>query len=374
MKRYVWAAAALLLLWTGAPRAGAVDCSAASAVVMEAETGRVLYEKQAHQRRPIASITKLMTALVALESGHDLEESVTIRPEWTGIEGSSLYLAPGENIRLETLLYGLLLRSGNDGAEAIAGWCGGSREKFIARMNERAARLGMEDSHFADPSGLSDEGHWSSAYDMALLARACLAQPELAKIVSTRAVTLEGRAMVNHNKLLWRCPGCLGMKTGYTKKAGRTLVSAAEREGMTLICVTLNDPDDWADHIALLDWAFGRFAMEQVVRAGETLCRLPVGGSLLPFCPAVAGEGAALCLAQGEQPRLRLELDRTALTAPVAAGEILGRAVYELEGAALAAVPLETGAALPDLAPPRRGPLAWLQERLGGAAKTMTGG
>ena len=241
-------------------------------------------------------------------------------------------------------------------------------------MNERAVRLGMEDSHFADPSGLSDEGHWSSAYDMALLARACLAQPELAKIVSTRAITLEGRALVNHNKLLWRCPGCLGMKTGYTKKAGRTLVSAAEREGMTLICVTLNDPDDWADHIALLDWAFGRFAMEQVVRAGETLCRLPVGGSLLPFCPAVAGEGAALCLAQGEQPRLRLELDRTALTAPVAAGEILGRAVYELEGAALAAVPLETGAALPDLAPPRRGPLAWLQERLGGAAKTMTGG
>ena len=140
MKRYVWAAAALLLLWTGAPRAGAVDCSAASAVVMEAETGRVLYEKQARQRRPIASITKLMTALVALESGHDLEENVTIRPEWTGIEGSSLYLAPGENIRLETLLYGLLLRSGNDGAEAIAGWCGGSRDKFIARVNERAAR------------------------------------------------------------------------------------------------------------------------------------------------------------------------------------------------------------------------------------------
>ena len=256
-----------------------------------------------------------------------------------------MYLKIGEKVTVESLLYGLMLRSGNDGAEAIAGWCCGSREKFIARMNERAARLGMTDSHFADPSGLSDEGHWSSAYDMALLARACLAQPELAKIVSTRAITLEGRALVNHNKLLWRCPGCLGMKTGYTKKAGRTLVSAAEREGMTLICVTLNDPDDWADHIALLDWAFGRFAMEQVVRAGETLCRLPVGGSLLPFCPAVAGEGAALCLAQGEQPRLRLELDRTTLTAPVAAGEILGRAVYELEGAALAAVPLETGAA-----------------------------
>ena len=144
MKRYVYAAAALLLLWTGVPQAVAVDCSAISAVVMEAETGRVLYEKQAHQRRPIASITKLMTALVALDSGHGLEEEVTIQPEWTGIEGSSLYLAPGEKIRLETLLYGLMLRSGNDGAEAIAGWCGGSREEFIARMNQKAAQLGMD--------------------------------------------------------------------------------------------------------------------------------------------------------------------------------------------------------------------------------------
>ena len=368
MKRYVYAAAALLLLWTGVPRAGAIDCSAAAAVVVEAETGRVLYEKQAHQRRPIASITKLMTALIALESGHSLDEEVTIRPEWTGIEGSSLYLAPGEKIRLETLLYGLLLRSGNDGAEAIAGWCGGSREKFIARMNQKAAQLGMADSQFADPSGLSDENHWSSAYDMALLARACLEKPELAQIVSTKAITLEGRAFVNHNKLLWRYPGCVGMKTGFTKQAGRTLVSAAEREGMTLICVTLSDPDDWADHAALLDWAFERFSMQRVIRAGETLCRLPVTGSLLPFCPAVAGEEV-----EGE-PCLRLELDRTALTAPMAVGETLGRAIYELNGAEFAAVPVETGCALPDLTPPRRGPLAWLQARLGGDAKTMTGG
>lgn len=374
MKRYVYAAAALLLLWTGVPQAGAVDCSAISAVVMEAETGRVLYEKQAHQRRPIASITKLMTVLVALDSGHGLEEEVTIQPEWTGIEGSSLYLAPGETVRLETLLYGLMLRSGNDGAEAIAGWCGGSREEFIARMNQKAAQLGMGDSQFADPSGLSDENHWSSAYDMALLARTCLAQPELAKIVATKAITLEGRAFVNHNKLLWRYPGCVGMKTGFTKQAGRTLVSAAEREGMTLICVTLHDPDDWADHAALLDWAFARFSMQTVVQAGETLCRLPVTGSLLPFGPAVAGERAILCLAEGEQPRLRLELDRTTLAAPVAAGERLGRAIYELNGAELAAVPVETGCALPDLTPPRRGPLAWLQGRLGGAGKTMTGG
>ena len=143
---------------------------------------------------------------------------------------------------------------------------------------------------------------------------------------------------------------------------------------MTLICVTLHDPDDWADHAALLDWAFDRFSMQRVVQAGETLCRLPVIGGLLPFCPAVAGEEVSLCLAEEEQPRLRLELDRTTLTAPMLAGETLGWAIYELDGAELAAVPVETGHALPDLTPPRRGPLAWLQARLGGAAKTMTGG
>ena len=374
MKRLLAAAAALLLCLNILPTAHGIGTSAGSAILMEAESGRVLYEQDAGRPRLIASVTKLMTALVALESGHPLEEKVTVREEDTRTEGSSLYLRSGEELRLETLLYGLLLQSGNDAALAVARHCGGTVENFVAEMNRRAARLGMTNSSFANPSGLNAEGHCSTARDLALLARACLAQPELAKIVATKAITLEGRAFVNHNKLLWRYPGCVGMKTGFTKQAGRTLVSAAEREGMTLICVTLHDPDDWADHAALLDWAFARFSVQTVVQAGETLCRLPVTGSLLPFGPAVAGEGAILCLAEGAQPRLRLELDRTTLAAPVAAGERLGRAIYELNGAELAAVPVETGCALPDLTPPRRGPLAWLQGRLGGAGKTMTGG
>lgn len=243
--------------------------------------------------RLIASVTKLMTALVALESGCPLEEKVVIREEDTRTEGSSLYLRPGEELRLETLLYGLLLQSGNDAALAVARHCGGTVENFVAEMNRCAARLGMTNSRFANPSGLNAEGHCSTARDLALLARACLKNETLAAIAATRSITLEGRSFVNHNKLLWRYGGCVGLKTGYTEKAGRTLVSAAERDGMTLIAVTLDDPDDWRDHAALFDWGFANWRMETAVRAGEEICSLPVGGSLVPFCPVRAGRTCA---------------------------------------------------------------------------------
>ena len=290
MKRLLAAAAALLLCLNILPTAHGMGTSAGSAILMEAESGRVLYEQDADRPRLIASVTKLMTALVALESGHPLEEKVVIREEDTRTEGSSLYLRPGEELRLETLLYGLLLQSGNDAALAVARHCGGTVENFVAQMNLRAARLGMEHSRFANPSGLNAEGHCSTARDLALLARACLKNETLAAIAATRSVTLEGRSFVNHNKLLWRYEGCVGLKTGYTEKAGRTLVSAAEREGMTLIAVTLDDPDDWRDHAALFDWGrrsgWGRrsapcrwgAAWSPSVRSGrEQICAGPCG-------------------------------------------------------------------------------------------------
>ena len=261
MKRLLAAAAALLLCLNILPTAHGIGTSAGSAILMEAESGRVLYEQDAGRPRLIASVTKLMTALVALESGHPLEEKVTVREEDTRTEGSSLYLRSGEELRLETLLYGLLLQSGNDAALAVARHCGGTVENFVAEMNRRAARLGMTNSSFANPSGLNAEGHCSTARDLALLARACLKNETLAAIASTRSVTLEGRSFVNHNKLLWRYEGCVGLKTGYTEKAGRTLVSAAERDGMTLIAVTLDDPDDWRDHAALFDWGFSNLSL-----------------------------------------------------------------------------------------------------------------
>ena len=208
--------------------------SAASAVLMDAETGRVLYAHNEQEPRAIASTTKLMTALVAAEYlGGDLSETVEIKREWTGIEGTSLYLKPGETITLKTLLYGLLLHSGNDAAVALAGICGGEVETFVGWMNQRAQDLGMTNTHFSDPNGLGDENHYASALDMAKLGVACLQNPTVAEILSTRTITLEGRQLTNHNKLLWQYEGCTGMKTGYTRQAGRTLVSSAERNGQT---------------------------------------------------------------------------------------------------------------------------------------------
>ena len=345
--RLLGAAAALACALTALPAAGAVEPHAAAAVLMDAGSGRVLYEEHAHEPRPIASITKLMTALVALESGRALDETVTILPQWTGAEGSSLYLRPGETLTLEDLLYGLLLRSGNDAALAVAGYCAGSEEAFVAQMNRRAGELGMKDTHFTNPSGLDGEGHVSSAYDMALLARACLDNETLREIASTRSVSRAGRVLTNHNKLLWRYEGCIGLKTGYTQRAGRTLVSAAEREGLTLICVTLNDPDDWADHAALLDWGFDQYRAEPVVRAGERVGSVPLAGSLLPACPVAAGETLTAALADGEAVEVRAVWKESPLTAPVTKGERVGELVCTLEGAELARVPLTAAASVP---------------------------
>ena len=254
MKRFAAVLLTLAVLLCPSVRAAGPGISAASAILIDGESGRVLYAQNAEEERPIASITKLMTALVAVESHPDLSEVVTIRPEWTGVEGSSMYLKAGEELTLEALLYGLLLASGNDAAVAIAGFCAGDVDTFVAWMNDKAAELGMEHTHFENPNGLNDEGHYSTAADMAALARVVMEHEALAKIVGTRSITVAGRTLTNHNKLLWRYEGCTGLKTGYTDRAGRTLVSCAERDGQRLIAVTLNDPNDWADHAALFDY------------------------------------------------------------------------------------------------------------------------
>ena len=257
MKRVFAAAAAALLCLTWLPLsahgAGTPGVSASCAILVDAESGRVLMEKNAHEERAIASITKLMTALVAVESTSDLDRAVTIQKEWTLAEGSSMYLREGEELTLRELLYGLLLVSGNDAALAIAGFCAGDVDTFVEWMNLRAKELGMEHTHFVNPNGLPAEGHYSTAADMAKLAIVVMEQPDLAEIVGTKSVTMAGRTMTNHNKLLWRYEGCVGMKTGYTDAAGRTLVSCAERDGQRLIAVTLNAPNDWADHAAMFD-------------------------------------------------------------------------------------------------------------------------
>ena len=343
---------ALVLLLGSVPRAVAVDVRARSAILMEAGSGRVLYEKNAHDRRLIASTTKLMTALVALESGVELSREITISPMGVGGSGSPSSLGGGEKLTLETLLYGMLLHSGNDAALAVAEVCAGSEEAFAAGMNRKAAELGMKDSHFTNPSGLNDEEHYSTAYDLALLARACLENETVGKIVATKSISLGERTFTNHNKLLWRYEGCIGLKTGYTEKAGRTLVSAAEREGMTLICVTLSDPNDWADHAALFDQGFAALEGRTLVYPGERMGWMPVEGGLVPLCPLVAGERLYVPLKAGEEPEVEVLPDRDALAAPCPEGQQVGEIRCLLNGEELGRVPLVTGRAVPcDLAP-----------------------
>ena len=368
MKRLFLIALSGILLWSGLPAVRAEGTavpkvSASSVVLMDGDTGRVLYEKDGHVRRRIASTTKLMTALVALESGCSLEEVVTVAPEWAGVEGSSIYLRPGEEITLEALLYGLLLRSGNDAALTIAGHCGGTVEKFVARMNKKAKELGMKDASFANPNGLDAEGHYSSAWDMAILARACLNNETLSKIAATKSITLGTRTFTNHNKLLWRYEGCIGLKTGYTQKAGRTLVSAARREGVTLICVTLNAPSDWADHTALFDWGFQNYQARRLAQTGERVGCLPVSGGLLPSCPIQTVGTCTAALAPGEKVEVGCELTQTALTAPVPVGKPVGELVYYTGTEELARIPLITGKYIPcALAEPS----GWLKGLLAG--------
>ena len=297
--------------------------SAASALLMDADSGRILYRLDENTPRPIASTTKLMTALVAAECLEDLSQTVTIRREWTGVEGTSLYLKPGEKLTAQTLLYGLLLHSGNDAAVAPAAHCAGDVDTFVSWMNQRAKDLGMRNTHFSDPNGLGDENHYASALDMARLAVACLENETVAEIVATKSIALEGRSLTNHNKLLWRYEGCTGMKTGYTRQAGRTLVSSAQREGQTLVCVTLNDANDWTDHQALLDYSFAHYPRTVLAQEGEILAQVPVQGSLLRSLSVSPRETVAYPLQEGETVTMEMDLPEE-VQAPVLEGEIAG--------------------------------------------------
>ena len=319
----------------------AVETSAASAILMDADSGRVLYERNADRKMLIASTTKILTALVAIEEG-DLHDSVKVSREAAYTEGSAMYLTEGEPLTLETLLYGVLLCSGNDAAVAVAQHVGGSVKGFVALMNEKAQELGMEHSSFANPNGLDDEQHYSTARDMAKLARAALENETLMRIASTRSVTIGGRTMTNHNKLLHYVDGCLGLKTGYTKAAGRTLVSCAEKNGQRLIAVTLQDGNDWADHQALYEFGFSAYPLRTLAVRGKTLTYLRVENGIGPLLPVTAADSFAWPTAETEEVTTELCWDAPAC-APVTAGKTLGYAVFRLDGKEIGRVALLAG-------------------------------
>lgn len=318
-------------------QASAASTSAASSVLIEQESGRVLHAQNEDEERLIASITKIMTAVVALERG-DLQMEYTVTAQDMA-EGSSMYLQPGDRLCLEELLYGLMLVSGNDAALAVAHCVSGSVEDFVALMNATAEKLGMTHSHFANPNGLDAQGHYASAADMAKLAAYALNNQDFKRIVSTASITIGERYLANHNKLLRMCEGCVGVKTGFTKAAGRTLVSAAAREGMTLVCVTLNDPDDWRDHMALLDYGFANYHMETVLPAGRVAASVLVRGGTLTTVPLAADRDLRYPLT-GEERLTVVARVPVSVEAPVVPGQVLGEACAYLDGAEVARVDL----------------------------------
>ena len=310
--------------------------SARGAVLMEAESGEVVFGQNQNARLPMASTTKIMTALVALER-LPLDTVVTVTADSVGVEGSSIYLVEGEKLTLEQLVYALLLESANDAATAIAVAVAGDVESFAGLMNEKAAALGLVDTHFVNPHGLDHDEHYTTAYELARIARAALEDPVFREICSTERKTIplngsEGtRVLINHNKLLNSYGGCIGVKTGFTKKTGRCLVSAAERGGVTLIAVTLNAPDDWRDHTAMLDYGFGLY--EAVVLGGEGFFSAPLW--------TVSGTHEYVMAESRDVLTAILRRDHGAITcvvelprfefAPIESGQAVGRLVFREE-------------------------------------------
>ncbi len=301
--------------------------SAHSAILIDFDSGQVLYEKNAHQRLGMASTTKIITALTVLSLASP-EETVTVTAEAVGIEGSSVYLSLGERLTVEQLLYALLLASANDAAVALAVHCSGSVDKFADQMNKIAAELGLEDTHLTNPHGLYDENHYTTAYELSIICREAMKNDLLSKIFATYKATIpfcgepDKRLVVNHNKLLKRYDGAIGVKTGFTKKTGRCLVSAARREGLTLICVTLNAPDDWRDHTSLLDYGFKNYRRCVIAEAGEYSVDMPTVGGETDSVTLTNSSPLVLTLPIGvTNAEYLVEAHQRFLYAPVCEGE-----------------------------------------------------
>lgn len=337
MKKKAAILLALVLFFSGISAKAAPSVSAASYILIEASTGRVLAAHEENVRRPMASTTKIMTALLALEE-EDCHTRFVVDKNAIRVEGTSMGLKEGDEVSLYDLAGGMLSASGNDGANAAAVRIAGSIPAFAERMNEKAAALSMKDTHFVTPSGLHDEEHYSTAADMATLARAALKNEDFAALCSQKTVVLSygnppyRRTLANHNRLLSAYPGCIGIKTGFTKKAGRCLVSAARRNGVTLICVTLSAPDDWADHTALFDYGFSA-VKPRAVSPDVSDVAVPVVGGEQDAVPAALLSPGCTVLTEEEWARTERRIECSPFYyAPVKKGAYLGDAVYLLDG------------------------------------------
>lgn len=317
--------------------------SARSAVLYQPETKVFLYTKNADERLPMASTTKIMTALVAIENT-DPSDIVEIDDSAIGIEGSSAYLKSGDALTMEELLYALLLQSANDAAVAIACHISGDTDSFSTLMNERARELGLTNTSFANPHGLDNEEHYTTAKELAIIASAALKNERFKEIVSTYKKSFvsekRSRTYVNHNKLLYLYDGCVGVKTGFTKKSGRCLVGAAEKDGLCFISVTLDAPSDWNDHSAMLN--LGYESLERIYFAEEYdhVYKIPVIGGESEYITVANTEGADAIIQKGEySPEEHIKLVRYTV-APINQGDILGEIIYTVKGKEMARLPI----------------------------------
>lgn len=333
MKKIVCAVIIISLVFANF-RVNALEVSAKSAILINGDTGEVLFEKNAHQKLPMASTTKIMTALMLCEKG-DFEKEITVSAEMLRVEGTSMGLLAGDKVTHRDLLYGLLLSSGNDAANVIAYSLGGTVDGFVSQMNERARELGLENTSFETPSGLDGEQHYTTASDLARLTLFAMKNEEFAKAVSTKSATLcygnpkYKRTITNHNKLLKIYDGAVGVKTGFTKKSGRCLVSAAKRDGKYVIAVTLCDPNDWQDHKNLLDFGFSKIKTTEITPDNDEY-RLPVISSNKEYIKVFV-EPFSVNSAETDGFDCQVNLPRF-LYAPIEKGEVIGSVVYYKDG------------------------------------------
>lgn len=341
MKRLIAGTAAALLAAVLILPVKTDALSAQKAILLDAATGRILYENHADEQSLIASTTKIMTALVVCEQCNVLDR-MRIPKEAVGIEGSSMYLQENEVLTIQELLYGLMLHSGNDAAVALAIYCGGTVEGFAELMNDKARQLGMKDSHFQNPNGLDAPGHYSSARDLAVLASYAMENPIFYQTVSTKNVTVGQRYLRNHNKMLWLYEGADGVKTGYTRAAGRILVSSARRSGRRLICVTMNAPDDWNDHTFLLNQGFSNYEHRRIVNSGDVVGFQEVAGGVSGNVQLLAAEDFDYALSENEKITL-LVPGSGFVYAPVAQGADAGFVHVCIDGERIGSVPVIYG-------------------------------
>ena len=321
--------AAAFALSTGMNAAAACTqpgISAQSAVLLQ--DGNILYEKAAHCRMPMASLTKVMTAILVIENA-DLTDTVHIQEQHCTVEGSSMYLKPGSSVSVQALLDGLMLLSGNDAAIALAEHVSGDTAAFAAQMNRKAKLLGLKNTHFVNPHGLNQDGHYSTAYDLAKLMEYCMRNPIFAQITGKRAMLYEGNVYRNHNKLLASCPGCIGGNTGYPDRAGRCLISVCCRENTPVVCVTLSAPKDWEDHAALYDWCYETY--REYLPADEINVEIPLVGEKRRI-KLVPRSGEKLFVREDAEINIEIHAPWFAFK-PLKAGEIAGCFLIYIDGA-----------------------------------------